>query len=225
MEGYVRMSDLNTGEGLFGHQLDKNYRRLGYVEYNKTANDHWFLVGHQKAFILILPYNTKLYSTALFFGDFPSCMAGDTGNTVLWNTSYERSESLSPAYLSSSRFVNNIYAPRYAKNYRHIEDNPVGITRSLFDSFRTVPYPDIISGGIQATDIYLEEYLTYVSPDKTLHIRGLQPGLMRVRQFLSGITDGSEVPSPNSDVWLKVSIDDNAGGDSDYIINATAWEG
>ena len=52
-----------------------------------TVETPWVIVGHQKAFVVLLKstYN-NYFGSVLYFGDVPSLIADDLNNTVLWAT-------------------------------------------------------------------------------------------------------------------------------------------
>lgn len=88
VKGYRDMTSISSGTGMFNYQSTTPYVNVSYRDGSwKTP---WFLVGHEKAFVLCL-FNTQGYrgGSYIYFGDVPSFIAGDTGNTVLcasWST-------------------------------------------------------------------------------------------------------------------------------------------
>ncbi|ULJ69290.1 hypothetical protein MIS45_11215 [Wielerella bovis] len=100
-EGYLNMTTASAGTGKFAY--NNNYDRFGYCEYDRNEQPNWWLVGHDKAFMFIAAKRSLNDTSILFFGDIPSIVPQDTGNTVLFSNS-STSEYLSTRSLG---FINS----------------------------------------------------------------------------------------------------------------------
>lgn len=216
IDPFKNMDSLESGSDWFGYR--NNYNRFGYMDSNGKA-PKWTVIGHAKAFVLVLsPNNEK--SVMLFFGDFASLAAADTGNTAFLHNSYN-SEYL---YVSSLKTAadsgNTTHLPQ---RYNGVVQRTVCELSGLCYQFRGTAYPDPVVQGLTASEIWLEELN---ENDQALTTRGLLPGVFKVKQDLRSFQEGAVFSMAGSaDQWLKFTFANSYLHQNAYLINATAWEG
>ena len=201
---YLDMSSLDNGTGLFvGSGGPNNFA------YNAPRNFKWLLAGHSKAFIFVLSVANN--SQILFFGDVPSLILLDTGNTVIINTHYGSAQSFDTGDINSG---NKQY---FAKSVLNSNNEPIGALMRSFYWDYAAPYPDLITGGLGYSEIYLTE-------NYSNSVRCLLPGLMSCGNNLNSIADLSPINVGNGQVFIKLNISDSTRENSNFLLNLSAWE-
>lgn len=219
VRGYHSMTSLTQGEGEFGRQ---QYRRYPYLYQNQIPE--WRLVGHDKAFWLFV-HNlyTQHNSLPLFFGDFPSYAPADHDNCGLLNLWGNASASQINSSYNGQWFINNTSnAFAAAKSWDGLNANVILYGNSRCIAYAGLPYPDVITGGLQADMIDLHEQ---ASPQSTRNLRGRLPGAYYCAHDLRGIAEFTEFDGfdGTDDQFFKVKIDGNNYSNYVYLINTTAW--
>ena len=103
--------------------------------------------------------------------------------------------------------------------------NSTGVIGGLFQltAARRRLDPNVISGGLAASEIYLLE-----QTGSGGGIRGILGGIFFGFDRMGGIPDGTELYNVDSsdDVWIKFEMDDSSSPQHDFscLINATAWD-
>ena len=203
---YETMDENGNGNTLFSD--GGRYDNFAY----HWARD-WVLIGHEKAFILLMKDEYYNASSMLYFGDVPSLKAGDMGNFVYMNTSSGSDDNyINPTSLNGGD--DRRYFMRNATG-----DNPYSAKYGLgfISAFWNIggTYPDLISGGMMLGDVYLTE---------RGYPRGLWGGVLSCGNNLNSLAEYDSVEWGDGDVWLKCNLSTMANGDSNFLVNATAWE-
>ncbi|WP_304334628.1 hypothetical protein [Conchiformibius steedae] len=219
---YREMTGIDAGTGYFGRDRSNNYDRFGYVERDVNRTDRWWLVGHDKAFTLIVGVMNDYYKTngcsMFFFGDVPSLIPDDTGNTLFVSSHYDGYDYL---YNGNLRALTTTYgnSARMARTWGNTETEAGVLLHSLGFAAANAAYPDVISGGTLASEIYLAEETIR----ERFSLRGLMPGWFKAHNDLRIVHDGSPIVIDGSDdTYLKF----NAGAQDVgyYLLNVSNWE-
>lgn len=205
LNAYLSVDD--TGEGRGAFSANDGYDNFPYN--NNYAKKHWVLVGHEKAFVLILP-DSKC-SQILWFGDVPSLMDGDIGNTLYINTSYSSKTSYDNGSINTT---NKQYFALNATGTNKLTKKADVSCISLFWN-QNIAYPDEITGGLSASEVYLTE--------KGI-VRGLLPGLLSCANNLQSIPDLQIMDLGDRQNWVKLNLHDTGNGAYCFLLNLTAWE-
>ncbi|ULJ65943.1 hypothetical protein [Wielerella bovis] len=212
-EGYLNMTAASTGTGKFAY--GNNLDRFGYCEYDRSEQPNWWLVGHDKAFIFLSAKRTLNDTCILFFGDIPSIVPQDTGNTLLFSNA-STSEAL------SSRVIDFIGGDGYllAKTWTGAEQTARGTFNSLaHHSGAGAAYPDKISGGLTAAEMWVYEK---GNGGNDYNLRCLLPALFKCQNNLKDLQDGTPIKlDATDDVFLKFCLYNDSHY---YLINASHWE-
>ena len=183
--------------------------------YDNSFRLKWVLVGHARAFALILlsPGNSS-GSPVLYFGEFPSLAVADEHQNLL-GVGANGSEK----YFNLSSSYSGFYCAAM-RDYKG--DAPNGFFCGSNTVNSSTSYPSPISGGFTASDLYLFEELN----GSKYALRGLVPGLMRTNEAMpsnSVIPQGTVYDNLDNsgDEWMYVKCFDNYSG---LLINLTAWE-
>lgn len=226
---YCNMTDSDNGTGLFGRRPKDNYRRFAYIPSDATKNENWWLIGHDSTFIFICTKAESRsgvasgyydWSSGLFFGDYPSIVPNDTGNSLLWYSTYNGYDYMENCsfYFSQGISDGSDYARAFylAKSWNGLENQALTANLATMcrnNGCRSV-YPDKINGGLIASEIYLLE--------QNLNIRGMLPGIFKTQNSLIDYRAGS--------IFKMDGSDDNymnfCFGRSDvdhYLINTSFW--
>lgn len=189
---------------------ENQYRNVVYM--GSTFYDvplRWVLIGHQRGFILTtVNSNIGSYPMFLMFGSFKSLAAADPSNCLMV------SMSSNYGYQNSSTYQEVRAAAGYGG------DNAEITAFAKSSSVQKTPYPNPITNGFTADDMYIYEKIA-----DGWALRGLLPGVMEIMEKMP-----SETVVPFGTVY------DNLDGTGDkymYIrhfndlgrlINLTAWE-
>lgn len=217
VQAFRAMSSLTAGSGEFGYT--GNYQQFGVVESNRSKQDNWWLIGHDSAFLLMIGDSRGNGAVMLFFGDVPTVVPNDTGNCVFLHSS-----SSNYGYFDTNNlfFVTSSGSNRacMGKRWDNTELSAECELHSLLASgnLSGAAYPDKITGGLSASEVYLFE------KNNGLNLRGLLSGVYRTAHNLQDLPNGTSVPlDGTSDVFLKFRVG-YSGSDNYFLINATQWE-
>ena len=182
--------------------------------YDNSFRLKWVLVGHARAFALILlsPGNSS-GSPVLYFGEFPSLAVADEHQNLLGlggsgERRYFSLDDTAAFYCSAMR------------DYKGDAPNAFYCGANVVQS--SAPYPSPISGGFTASDLYLFEEVN----GSKYALRGFVPGLMRTNEAMPSnnvIPQGTVYDNLDNsgDEWMYVKGFGNHAG---LLINLTAWE-
>lgn len=182
--------------------------------YDNSFRLKWVLVGHARAFALILlsPGNSS-GSPVLYFGEFPSLAVADEHQNLLGlggsgERRYFSLDDTAAFYCSAMR------------DYKGDAPNAFYCGANVVQS--SAPYPSPISGGFTASDLYLFEEVN----GSKYALRGFVPGLMRTNEAMPSnnvIPQGTVYDNLDNsgDEWMYVKVFGNHAG---LLINLTAWE-
>lgn len=214
-EGYLNMTAASVGTGKFAWNND--YDRFAYCEYNQTDSPHWWLIGHEKLFMLLVAKRNLNDTVVLYFGDVPSLVPQDTGQTILFSNSHQN------GYLESRAlgFV-GYESVLFAKTWTGAENMAKGAFQSLANHEGAgAGYPDKISGGLSAAEMWIyEKGAGY----QEWNLRALLSGIFKCQNNLRDLPDGSVVKLDGTDdVFLKFNL--HAGNEkNNYLINTSRWD-
>lgn len=229
--GYHEMSAKNTGENQFGEGLVQ-------LLSNSSENAPWVLVGHERGFCLLVRsalYNPNRCSQMIYFGDFCSIAPDDTRNCILCKSGHELSVN---KYIDSnhygvgsdimaSSFSYSISKTKFAfaASSDKMNHNVYGAFASVAQAHRGAEYPDFVSQGFSAFEIFMLES-RYGSNLYTYHLRGLLGGVMAIREKLEDLDDFQFFNNidQSGDRFLKFNTNDNTVGKDCFLLNCTAWE-
>lgn len=215
MRAYIAMSNIDTGTGAFHYP--NSYEKFGYIESSRSANDNWWLVGHEHGFVLLVGSINKNGTSLFFFGDVPSLIPNDTGNTLYYSNSnsYDYLHGRVLPYITGSSDSTD---PKFAKSWLGSEQMASLSFNSLCaHAGLGAAYPDKISGGLMAAEIWLYERI-----GNELCLRALLPGLLRCQNDLRVLADGAVVQLDNTDdTYLKFCCGESS---HHYLLNVSQWE-
>lgn len=215
INGYLDLPTLGNGRGRFGYSRD--YKKFGYISYNASRSGGWWLIGHDKAFVLILNDGYNNHCGWLYFGDVPSIVPQDNGNTVLmYNGSANDYAYHRPIqWLGLGGDINALLAKRWTQAEQQAA---AALSSAAANSGSDTPYPDPISGGTMAAETYLYEW-----HDGKPCLRALLPGVFKLQNNLDSVADGIAVALDGvDDTLLKFKVSSYSG--HHILINASAWE-
>lgn len=222
VSAYRQMMSLDAGKGEF-FNTNQNF---GYIQYDQYEQP-WFLVGCGKAFILCVQKTDLSSSTMMYFGDFASVLPGDTGNTLMCNSTYHGNgaEYLVTGSLSNIGYAEDGIASHVAKSYVGGESSAYAVLggAAYHGYVSSTTYPDKISGGLSASPVLLfEKTASY----QEYCLRGAVSGLFKSMNNLLDFKDGENIGKldGSDDEYIKVNLSDARDGDEYYLINASAWE-
>lgn len=224
--GFAEMSGKGAGNGMFCDL------RLGIFVHNTNYSPRWALVGHDRAFLLLVSLSDDSYGTSyMFFGDFPS----------LRNTGAECVFVKRGIYSDSSAFLNSqkeglvlqrsaSYPGRdvaaVAKSYDGLVSGRAVGFASAADIGYLGQYPTPTTGGFTAHEIGILEYVaTATGGGYAMCYIGRLPGIYKTAEDVRGITDLTILNNldDTGDLFLKFS-GHGSGGSNGFLVNATAWE-
>ena len=182
----------------------------------KTNDDsrdkiQWVVVGNERAFTLIILW--RGYCSFFIFGNFSSLAVADAANTLL---GYVSDVDENFIYGTGSEVVIFVVPMR---DYKGDSPSSLSLTSKADGNYGS--YPNPITGGFIADDIYMNEIIG----DDRYALRGLFPGFMKI---------GEVMPSFNVIPMGTVydNLDDsedrfmyiNTIGSGSFLVNLTAWE-
>lgn len=217
IHGYRNMSGANSGTGDFYWR--NNYDRFGYIQYDRNEAQNWWLVGHDKCFMLLVGHSNRNCCAWFVFGDVPSIVPQDTGNTIL-----SLNSSTSEYFSVRSLPYGGGGEVLFAKTWTGAEQNARAMLNSLaWHDGAGVAYPDKISGGLAAAEIWLYEK---GSSSYDYNLRGLLSGMFKCQNNLNDLHDGATVALDGTDdVYLKFNLyDSDSSNKHHYLINVSHWE-
>ncbi|OSI36079.1 hypothetical protein [Neisseria dumasiana] len=228
--GYHEMSAKNTGENQFGEGLVKLFD-------SQSQNAPWVLVGHERGFCLLVrsAYQYKeSCSQMIYFGDFSTLAPADNKNCILLKSGHQLSDA---KYLTSAFYgvgdqivaSNSSQMPRYqsalAVSADKLGHDVTCAFASAAQAYRNATYPDFVSQGFSAFEIFIVEY-RFVNNSSRYHLRGLLGGIMMIRENLSNMTDliFFDNIDESGDRFIKFNTNDQYVGRDCFLLNSTAWE-
>ena len=223
-DSYKRYTDvcgiLEPTSATAGKAVQYVWRNSGRVRFTSAYYSadsfrlKWVLIGHARAFALVLlsPGNSS-GSPVLYFGEFPSLAVADEHQNLLGLG----------AYGDNGYFNIADYSSFYCSAMRDYKgEAPNGFFCGANVVTSPAPYPNPISGGFTASDLYLFEEVN----GNKYALRGLIPGLMRTSEAMPSnavIPQGTVYDNLDNsgDAWMYVKVFSNHSG---LLINLTAWE-
>lgn len=107
--GYQNMTSISRGSGLFRQP------RANLPITRDTGNGYamkWGVIGHEKAFIAWVFFENGS-GTCLYFGDVPSFISGDTGNTILLHSNTIETYNGYNSNSSSLNFADGVFSSEW----------------------------------------------------------------------------------------------------------------
>lgn len=209
--------------------------RFGSYKFSYTSSDRvenkWWLIGHGRAFIFIAAgYNTPS-TRFIYFGDFATAAAGDNYNCAFLCSHDSSYDAIQGSTTSPFAGVVGEYYSFFAKSYDGLSiaarAGTLSMCKQSVNSIKGV-YPNVISGGFSASEIYLVEASGSNSGGG---IRGILGGVFWSYDSMVSVADGTDFANVDNsnDVWSKFKLDDDLVGSStndlySCLVNATAWE-
>lgn len=214
LSGYLNMTAASVGSGQFSYT--GNLERFGYCQYDRNDSNHWWLVGHDKCFALFVSHSNLNAAAFFMFGDVPSIVPNDTGNTILYTNSTRN------AYFAHRdlEYIGS-WGVLFAKTWSGAEQSAKAAFVSLaHNDAAYASYPDKISGGLMVSEMWLYER----GGDNGYNLRGLLPALYRCQNNLRDLKDGTVIKMDGSDDdFLKFNLYD-AQDKNYYLLNVSHWE-
>lgn len=222
--GYQQMTSLDVGQ----NEFKQRYYRMGLMT-NSAQDKQWLLVGHSKAFIVVVLDAHAGCSRCLFFGDFPSYAAADKGNCLLWHTNerrtdlayYKQNAEALPTRGTSS---NDMWRAASSADQLSYNAEIAINSRCMYGTTSYRNYPDVITGGLQADAIDLHESINGESC-----LRGILPGILYCSHNIKQIPDGTLMGDfdNSDDEFIKFSLYYGSGSQDTHhqlFINAIKWQ-
>lgn len=217
LQAFRAMSSLTAGTGEFGYT--GNAQKFGIIESSKAQQDNWWLIGHDSAFILFIGASNGNDGVMLFFGDVPTVVPNDTGNCVFLHSSsgsYDYLNGGSLSFVAGGGSIKTYMGKRWDNTELGAECELHSLLAS--NSLNGAAYPDKITGGLSASEVYIFER------NNGLNLRGLLSGMYRTAHNLQDLPNGTRVQlDGTSDVFLKFRAG-YSSADGYSLINATQWE-
>ena len=225
---YCNMTASDNGTGLFGRRPKDNYRRFAYIPSEATKNENWWLIGHDSTFIFICTKAESRsgvargfydWATCLIFGDYPSIVPNDTGNSLLFclNNGYDYMTcnrlSFSQGISENSITSIGLYLSKSWNGFEDQDFTAHFATMCRNNGCRSL-YPDKINGGLIASEVYFLE--------QNLNIRGMLPGIFKTQNSLIEYRAGSIFKMDGSDDNYMNFCFGEAETDH-YLINTSFW--
>ena len=207
-------SAVNQGARKFLLSRGNSGYKFVYRDVSAGRSDiQWVVIGHARVFCLII-LNPDYAGTCsfLFFGDFPSLLAADNNNCILIGVTGV-SGDYRQSYDSIDFLCSNIMS-----SYKG--DSPIDCSLEYKSKgfYGLATYPNPITGGFIADDIYISEN------DGGVLIRGVMPGMVITNEKMPSnnkLAFGTVFDLAGSnDKWLYFRNVDYRG----ILVNMTAWE-
>lgn len=206
---------------MVGGERFQTYMGYGTQGYNNFAynspsgKNNWLLVGHSRAFIFVLPQDTK-NSQILFFGDVAGMFA-DTGNTLYLNTSYASTTNWDTGTLNNNNHTPPLIVRSQWKNGgTEPLSSVVGKIYSLFLD-DAIAYPDALYGNCALSAIFIAEM--------NGAMRVAVPCLFSSYHNLQTLNELTDVPIANSlQRHVKLNLHDTANPIGCFALNIQEWE-
>ena len=180
-------------------------------DYNSRDKIQWVVVGNERAFTLIILWQD--YCSFFIFGNFASLAVADAANTLL---GYVSDVDDNYIYRDGTGVVLFVIPMR---DYKGDIASILKFTSKAYANYGS--YPNPITGGFIADDIYLMEGIG----NDRYALRGLFPGFMKIGEVM-----------PSFDVIPMGTVYDNLDDSEDrfmyintigggsFLVNLTAWE-
>lgn len=171
----------------------------------------WVVVGNERAFTLIILWQD--YCSFFIFGNFSSLAVADAANTLL---GYVSDVDENFVFGSGNEVVIFVVPMR---DYKGDAPSPMSLISKVDGNYGS--YPNPITGGFIADDIYLKEL---IGSDEYA-IRGLLPGFMKIGETMPAgdVISMGTVYDNLDDSEDKFMYINTIGGGS-FLVNLTAWE-
>ena len=194
---------VNNSSGFYNFIYKKNDNNRDKIQ--------WVVVGNERAFTLIILWQD--YCSFFIFGNFSSLAVADDANTLLGYVS-DIDENF--VYGSGNEIVIFVVPMR---DYKGDIASALKFTSKGYGDYGS--YPNPITGGFIADDIYLREPIE----GGRYALRGLFPGFMKIGETM-----------PAGDVISMGTVYDNLDDSEDrfmyintigagsFLVNLTAWE-
>lgn len=194
---------VNNSSGFYNFIYKKNDNNRDKIQ--------WVVVGNERAFTLIILWQD--YCSFFIFGNFSSLAVADDANTLLGYVS-DIDENF--VYGSGNEIVIFVVPMR---DYKGDIASALKFTSKGYGDYGS--YPNPITGGFIADDIYLREPIE----GGRYALRGLFPGFMKIGETM-----------PSEDVISMGTVYDNLDDSEDrfmyintigagsFLVNLTAWE-
>lgn len=178
---------------------------------NSLGNIKWVVVGNERAFTLIILW--KDYCSFFIFGNFASLAVADAANTLLGYVSDVDDNFI---YGAGDGIVIFVVPMR---DYKGDNPYPLRLTSKADGNYGS--YPNPITGGFIADDIYLTEGIG----NGRYALRGLFPGFMKIGETMPAV---DVIPmgmvydnlDDSEDRFMYI----NTIGGGSFLVNLTAWE-
>ena len=198
------------------------YNRSGMIQ-------KWWLIGNDRAFVFLVNTSNSAGTRFIYFGDFASASPADNFNNIFlcsYDGNVGTSDNMSTGSSSPLYGSSGAYYSYFSKSYDGLVAWPSAGTNAIGKELARPArgiYPNVISGGLAASEIYLLE-----QTGSGGGIRGILGGIFFGFDRMGGIPDGTELYNVDSsdDVWIKFEMDDSSSPQHDFscLINATAWD-
>lgn len=171
----------------------------------------WVVVGNERAFTLIILWQD--YCSFFIFGNFSSLAVADAANTLL---GYVSDVDENFVFGSGNEVVIFVVPMR---DYKGDDPSPMSLISKVDGNYGS--YPNPITGGFIADDIYLKELIG----SDGYAIRGLLPGFMKIGETMPAgdVISMGTVYDNLDDSEDKFMYINTIGGGS-FLVNLTAWE-
>lgn len=229
--GYHEMTAKNAGEKKFGEGL---VRLLN----NISQSAPWALIGHDRGFCLLIRSsysNPQKCSQVIYFGDFSSLAPAGSRNCILLKSGSNLSDYKyihNVSYGIGSQIVashNNNFISKeiaaIASSADQVNHDVVCGFASAGQGYRSADYPDFVSQGFSAFEIFILES-NYIGGKAQYSLRGLLGGMMMIRERIGDMNDliFFDNIDDSGDRFIKFGTNDQFVGQECFLINCTAWE-
>jgi len=182
--GYETMSDINTGTGKFPAAVTLYFMKSSTTD--STARP-WLIAADNKRFYMYVGHNdttatglaSSAYKPGYWFGDFKSYLPNDAYNCALIansttavsgsNMATLSTSAAAPGHYTASAYDQTTAAPQFAKYIASMF--AAGSTAGALSSTQGTTYPDVVTGGMLLSKMYIKEH-----PSNAV-LRGELPGI------------------------------------------------
>ena len=212
LQPYNKMTAIHQGMGLFGLGAMgfSNLDKFGY--FNNQANPKWWLIGHSRAFILMIKLDGYDVSQMFYFGDVQGLGSNKTALYMTNASGYDYLTSSNKFYSLQNSSGNGGVLSRSISNNNPIDSRL--LMNTDLSSYRPL-YPDPVTSGLVADAVHVVEN----QPNQYVAVATLT-GMLGVLNDMSKVGEGTPIElDGDNDVWLKFSSTSN----QHFLINATQW--
>ena len=212
LQPYNKMTAIHQGTGMFGLGAMgfSNLDKFGY--FNNQANPKWWLIGHGRAFILMIKLDSYDVSQIFYFGDVQGLGSNKTALYMTNASGYDYLTSSNKFYSLQNSSGNGGVLSRSISNNNPIDSRL--LMNTDLSSYRPI-YPDPVTSGLVADAVHVVEN----QPNQYVAVATLT-GMLGVLNDMSKVGEGTPIElDGDNDVWLKFSSASNQY----FLINATQW--